>query len=122
MLQVFKKRSVVHIIGYLLGILGCVLNLTVCIRKFYLNMEMIIALSCLLISTIFVLFAIILNRPSLMCLAVFPTLPIMSLPIIVLIIANCMYIAASLCMTTEHIPKKGKQKNKRLEHFRKNGY
>lgn len=122
MLQVFKKRSVVHIIGYLFGILGCTLNLTVFIHNFYLNTEMMVSLSFLVISIMLVFFAIILNRSSLMCLAVFPVLPIMHFSLIVLAISNCMYIIASLCMATEHKPKRTKHKNKRLEHFRKNGY
>ncbi len=122
MLQISKKRSVVHIIGYLFGILGCTLNLTVFIHNFYLDMEMMVSLSFLLISIMLVFFAIILNRSSLMCLAIFPVLPIMHFSLIVLAISNCMYIIASLCMATEHTSKRGKRQNKRLEHFRKNGY
>lgn len=122
MLQVLKKRSVVHIVGYLFGILGCTLNFIVFIRNFYLDTEMMVSLSFLLMSIMLVLFAIILNRSSLMCLAVFPVLPIMHFSFIVLAISNCLYIIASLCMATEHTPKRGKHKNKRLEHFRKNGY
>lgn len=122
MLQIFKKRSVVHIIGYLFGILGCAFNLIVFIRNFYFSMEMMVSLFFLLLSNMLVIFAIILNRSPLMCLAVFPVLPIMSFSLIVLAISNCMYIIASLCMATEHAPKRKKHKNKRLEHFRKNGY
>ncbi len=122
MLQVFKKRSVVHILGYLFGILGCTLNLIVFIRNFYLDMEMMVSLSFLLMSIMLVIFAIILNRSSLMCLAVFPVLPIIHFSLIVLAISNCMYIIAGLCMATEHKPKRRKHKNKSLEHFRKNGY
>ncbi|MEH6850186.1 hypothetical protein [Bacillus pseudomycoides] len=122
MLQVFKKRSVVHIVGYLFGILGCAFNLIVFIRNFYLDMEMMVSLSFLFMSIILVIFAIILNRASLMCLAVFPVLPIMPFSLIVLAISNCMYIIASLCMATERAPKRRKHKNKRLEHFRKSGY
>ncbi|SFD31828.1 hypothetical protein SAMN04488168_1323 [Bacillus sp. 491mf] len=124
MLQIFKKRSVVHIVGYLFGILGCAFNLIVFIRNLYLDIEMIVFLPFLLMSLTLVIFAIILNRSLLMCLAVFPVLPIMpfSLTVLAIAISNCMYIIASLCMATEHAPKRRKHKNKRLEHFRKNGY
>ncbi|MFD0769282.1 YesK family protein [Bacillus sp. CGMCC 1.60114] len=122
-ISLINKRYIVHVIGYIIGFLGCYIHLSSTLQVIYQNqtyfqIEIILAI----MATTIVYRAAIRNNPELMCMAITPTIVALRFPFWWLIMGNFMYVLAGLLLTTEYTNKKTKQKDKRLKHFKQHGY
>lgn len=120
-----QDRYKIHVLGYILGFLGCGIQ---AVAYFYIeyqwhffNMEIFISFFLVILTTVFVCIAVFFHRIFFMCVASIPGLLITQhVSMFWIIISSSLLVMGALLMTTEY--KKKRRVDKRVEYFKEKGY